>query len=337
VLPLLHVLALSVVAAQLLAGFANPPGPRAPTPWRTVKLAGAALIPVVPFIAWASTRATGVHKPLALTFTHWWSVLAASLAGDSRNFALTTQIATSVLLLAGIGAYQLREKRHRAFLTYLWCWAAIPPILLGLAAFTEPTLVPRYFIVSLPAWALLAGQGIAVIATTLARPLFKRELNTRALALAALTGMAPLLALTGLGLPRQQQIRTTIGHGDGDCRPAVTLLNTPAYRDLPVAVLPNAWMVLQAAAYDPHLPTRTLLADGPRISPTGRIVLADLPTDTTGPRLTTVNTLAALIYTSDPTAARQFTEINPALNQFMVSRVTTFDTWSVVLLTRRTT
>jgi hypothetical protein len=117
----------------------------------------------------------------------------------------------------------------------------------------------------------------------------------------------------------------------------VTFLNTPTYRDLPIVVLPAAWMVLDSAAYDAQLPTRTPLADGPRISPIGRIVLANLPEDTARDRLTTVNSLAALVYTADPDAARLFAEQDPTLDQYAVSDVTTFDGWSVDLLTRRTT
>jgi len=71
------------------------------------------------------------------------------------------------------------------------------------------------------------------------------------------------------------------------------------------------------------------------MAPSGRIILADLAPDAARRRLSSVKTLAVLVYTSDPEEARTVAEEAPALDQFSVKDVRSFEGWSVDLLVRR--
>lgn len=359
VLPLLHVLALTLVAAQLAATMTGTARQRASAgahgtatgtrarasgvAVHTAALAALGLAPVLPYVLLVRSQAMGVAYPIPLTWQNAWSTFASSLAGPPRTDWLTSELATAVLALAIIGLTGLRDPRHRPALGYLACWAGIPPVLLASASFAWPTLVPRYFMVSLPAWSLLAGQGCAILGRAVTALLTTRTSSGRAATSAGLTagltaglvtGVMPLAAIGVGGLPHQVRYRTPAGHGNGDVRPAVSLLNSDPYRGLPVAVLPAAWWVIPADAYDPTLPARTLLAAGPALGADRHITLEDVDPGTAEQRLVGIRNIAVLVYTGDPYLARLTAARSPLLRGFGVTEVTSFDGWSVVALTR---
>ncbi|HET9658021.1 MAG TPA: hypothetical protein VFP72_21895, partial [Kineosporiaceae bacterium] len=123
-------------------------------------------------------------------------------------------------------------------------------------------------------------------------------------------------------------------HDNGDVRPVLALLDSPAYRQLPVVVLPQSWWLILLGAYRPDLPARAPLAVGPALGPDRHIVLHDADPQTAARRLAGVSALAAVVCTGDPQLARQAAAAFPALRGFQADQVTSFDGWSVVLLHR---
>lgn len=357
VLPLLHALALTLVAAQLLAALlGGRRGERFRLALTGAGLAVLGVLPVLPYLVLVRRQAMGVAYPLPLTWSHAWTTWAASVGGPPREDRLTGVLALAVLVLAGLGLLGLREAGSRRVLGYLACWAVVPPVLLAVAAVRAETLVARYFMVSLPAWSLLAGHGCALLGRAVARLLSGQPVPARSgpeaghlsgqpvlarpgrerLARAAGTLVAALsvLGLAVAGLPHQTLYRTPAGHGNGDVRPAVALLNTPEYRGLPVVVLPEAWWVIPANAYDPALPSRTILAVGPGLGADRHIVLAALDPAAAAARLTSVRSLAALVYAADPRSAESAVRRSPLLAGFTVSTTQQFDGWAVQVLIR---
>jgi len=158
---------LTVVAAQIVAGFAARfaarfaagPDRRPGTPWRTVGLAGIGLLPVLPFVVVAGDHAMGVAYPVPLSWSSWWSAVLASIGGEPQRSPLTAHLAMATLALAAIGALRLRDSQDRNLQIYLWCWAVVPPVLLGAAAFARPTLVPRYFLSACPLGVCWPGRA----------------------------------------------------------------------------------------------------------------------------------------------------------------------------------
>ncbi len=355
VLPLLHVLALTLVVAQVIAAllpWGPPSGDRerrggggtgpavgtagsavrtaGPAVW-TVGLAGAGLLPMLPYLVLVGRQAMGVAFPLPLSWANAWSTGASMIAGPPRGDRLGQGIALAVVVLAAVGLSGWRDPRRRPLLAYLACWAVVPPVLLTVAAARLETLVPRYFMVALPGWALLAGAGCVELGRAVARrgPAGGAGARVAGGTTALLVGV---LALAGW--PHQVAYRAAAGHANGDPRPAVRLLDAPAYRSLPVVVLPQAWWVILADAYDPAIPRRTLLAVGPRLGPDRHIVLHEVDAGTAAARLAGIGAIAVLVHTGDVTVAGEAARQSPPLAGFDVRRVAAFDGWSVVLLTR---
>lgn len=178
--------------------------------------ATSALVAIVPvaLLAWherhqlAWLRRPTVPDVLALLIT---------LTGSGASLVLI-----SALGLAGVAcnaggtlrgaAHRKRSRNHRrsAAQGLLWLgatWLFLPPAALILVSEIKPIYVDRYVVFCLPAIALLAGAGLAVLG--------------RFWRIAAVT----MLAL--LALPMQQAIRRPSGHGD-NIRAAAQLLRAQA-------------------------------------------------------------------------------------------------------------
>ncbi|HET9654762.1 MAG TPA: hypothetical protein VFP72_05375 [Kineosporiaceae bacterium] len=145
-------------------------------------------------------------------------------------------------------------------------------------------------------------------------------------------GHRPAGARTGRdGLPRQREYRTATGHGQGDARAAVALLDSPGLRRDPVVVLPPLAQLL-ALAYDPHLRERMPLAQDP--VPTGRIVLADVTTAEATRRLSAVPRLVVLELTGSPGTACTAAASRPGLAGYRVTSTTVLPGWCLAVLDR---
>jgi hypothetical protein len=362
VLPLCHTLALTLVPAQVLAALvgatparvtAGGPGPsrlgltarttlavRTTLAARTAGLAALGSVPLLPYLWLVHEQAMGVADPLPLTWSNAWTTFAASVAGPPRAAWLTNRLGVAVVVLAvmGLSSGLLRGPRGRgAMLVYLACWAVVPPVLLSLAAVSQETLVFRYFLVGLPAWGMLAGQSCVVVGRVVAAALRSDGCPpgpTRVVSVAG--GALPLVVLAWSGLPHQVNYRTLCGHGNGDIRPAVALLRSPPYRDVPV-VMPSEqfWWTLLAQAYDPGLPQRSPLAVGPAPGPDGHIVVHEVGADTAAERLAGRSRVAVLLRGDGPDVAARARGAFPVLAGYGVSEVSSFDEWSVVLLVRQ--
>lgn len=358
---LFHVLALTLVAAQALAALLGAAPRRAPdraadgvperaaepSRWRravvTAGLAGLGLLPLLPYLWLVRQQATGVAHPLPLTWSNAWTTFASSLAGPSRTGLLTTRLGAGVAALAGLGLLgglasgdtASGDTARRRVVAFLGCWAVVPPLLLSVAAISEETLVARYFLVSLPAWGALAGQGCVVIGGAVLSSLTVSGSPVRAVrGLAAVGGLLPLLALVPAGLPHQAHYRTPGGHDNGDIRPALALLNSSGYRSLPVVMLHQQfWWVILAAAYDPALPRRSPLVVGPTLGPDRHIVLHEVDAATAAQRLAGLRAVTLLVHTGDREAAVRSAEAaSTGLTQFDIASVSTYGEWSVVLM-----
>jgi mannosyltransferase len=352
ILPLCHTLALTLVPAQVIAACVGATPDRAPgsegpglsrfgLAVRTAGLATLGLVPLLPYVWLVHEQAMGVAYPLPLTWSNAWTTFAASLAGPPRAAWLTDRLGAAVVVLAGVGlcgGLVLPGGRlRRAVLGFLACWAVVPPVLLSLAAISQETLVPRYFLVGLPGWGLLAGQGCVVVGRAVGVVLgaggFPRG---PARALSVVGGALPLVVTAWAGLPHQAHYRTLSGHDNGDVRPAIALLKTPPYRNVPV-VMPSEqfWWIILAEAYDPSLLPRSPLAVGPAPGPDRHIVLHEVDAGMAAQRLTGLRRVAVLVRGDGPDTAGQARGAFPILSTYGVAEVSTFDGWSVVLLVRQ--
>lgn len=359
VLPLCHALALTLVPAQVMAALlGGTPGRTAagrtaggqavlPVPGpgrlrlaaRTGLAAGLGVVVLLPYLWLVRQQAMGVAYPLPLTWTNAWTTFACSLAGPPRATWLTDRLGVGVVVLAAVGLLGLLlpgDRQRRRVLGFLACWALIPPLLLCLAAVRDETLVPRYFMVSLPAWGLLAGHGCVLAGRAVAAGLRSVRLpRPIAGGLAVLVGTVPVVVLAVAGMPHQTHYRTGSGHDNGDVRPAIALLGTPGYRDLPVVMAPDEyWWILVAEAYDQGLPHRDPLATDRLLDEKLHIDLREVTGADARRRLAGVNEVALLARTGDPEAARRTLDRVDALQGFRAVTVNGYDGWSVVLARR---
>lgn len=346
--PLCNVLALGVVAAQVVAGFLPDRSRRPGVGWRTLALAAAGVAPTIPFLWLVATRATGYIGHYAPTPYHVWTILRGSFGGEPRDAPLVNRIAVVVVALALIGAVRLRPRRQhhrgqhhrgqRPVLVYLWLWALLPGLLIAVAALWRPTLVARYFLVSVPAWSALAALGCVVLASAVVAPI-RRVAGGRgepwpvARVVPAAVALLPVAVLAGLGWPRQLEYRGPGGHPYGDVRPAVALLDSPPYRQLPLLVAGSAWYTVEVAAYDPSLFDRTPLADGPRMAG-GHVVLVDVDTVAARHRLDGVDALAVLLPTRNVGWSEAWLRDDAALTGFAVTAEMPEGPWMVFRMER---
>ena len=182
--------------------------------WATAAtLALAAIVPVA-LLAWherhqlAWLRRPTLADVLALLTTLTGSeasfvlISALGLAGAAYNAGGT--------LRGAVHPERSRSHRRSAGQGLLWLsatWLFLPPAALILVSEIKPIYIDRYVVFCLPALALLAGAGLAVLG--------------RFWRIAAVT----MLAL--LALPMQQAIRRPSGHGD-NIRAAAQLLRAQA-------------------------------------------------------------------------------------------------------------
>jgi mannosyltransferase len=335
-----HALALTVVAAQLVAAAGQAVRGRPRPLLTTVTGAAVGVAALVPFLELIRTHAVGNLTHLSPTPANLWSLLVRSFSAEPRE-ALSDRLGLLILALALIGALRLREPQVRGLLGYCWAWALVPLAVLGAAAPFRPTLVARYLLVAVPAWTILAAQGCLVLGlgvVALARRLGAPEDGPplpvpRAVGavMAVVVGL-PVVALIAIGLPRQQLFRSPGGHPMGDVRPAVALLGSPGYRQLPVIVLPDAWYGVQPSAYDPDLPRRTVLTDGLRVADDGRLMFRNAPSSDVVPASPAAGGLAVLM---PPAALGRIDDVVAPWVQdtgLVVDATTTLGGWTVVRL-----
>jgi mannosyltransferase len=150
-----------VLVAQVLSLLVKPP----PVQWRRAILCGliifAAAVPGLTYVFRATPE--NLHflwmpRPSPKEFWH----LAMFFGGSGIKIALAC-----LLWGAGIAAVIRAGRDGEAELawrgTLLLSWAIIPAVLLALVSLREPMFLQRYMIFSLPATALLAGVGAAML------------------------------------------------------------------------------------------------------------------------------------------------------------------------------
>lgn len=156
-----HDLAALVLVAQVASLLFKPP----PVPWRRMIFYGAiilvAAVPGLTYVFRASPE--NLHfiwmpRPTPKEFWH----LAMFFGGSGVKIAMAC-----ILWGAGVAAFLRARRDGKAEAAWrgalLLLWAAIPPVVLALISLREPMFLQRYMIFSLPATALLAGVGAAML------------------------------------------------------------------------------------------------------------------------------------------------------------------------------
>jgi mannosyltransferase len=231
-LTLTNLLAASLVAAHVVLAVADPGEPgRRRALVRTSAAAGAGLLPALPLAAttWAFGRGpTG--SPRQAT-PDQLGALVLELFTERQP-----EVAGAVVLmaLAGLGALRVRSPRYGRVARVALAWATVPLVLLLPAMVAWPSLMThRYLLFVAPGWAVLAGLGIATLASV--APRWSPVVVVAVLAGVAVLQAAPLAA-----------IRDTDGHGE-DIRPALAFARADGRGSLPL-VIPGRSAV-ELAAY----------------------------------------------------------------------------------------
>ncbi len=230
-----NLLALSLVAAHLVAALVIPRSGRWAVLVRTMIGAGAGLLVVSPFLVVAVREGHGPRRNPDITVSYLRSVFVHLFSSDPNPFLGVG----AVLLLAVLGLSRAATGRHRSIARFAGIWAIVPVILMAIVIVLRPNLaMDRYLIGVLPAWAILGGLGLLTIA----------ELAGRAGAWAGLVaGLTVIGALVAAQSGSLTEIRSAGGH-DEDIRPALDRVQRPDLRTLPVAVYsPNA--AVETVAY----------------------------------------------------------------------------------------
>jgi hypothetical protein len=154
-------------------------------------------------------------------------------------------------------------------------WALLPLGLLTVASQQRPNLLAtRYLVFVLPGWALLAGLGLAALATGLATVPGSAFTNVRvtpsvATVMSAVVQVVVLaVALASAAVvqgPSLREVRSPRGHGE-DVRAILAIANRPELRLLPIQVLPPSEAV-QISAYAPALAPRLINVEQPVTGP----------------------------------------------------------------------
>ncbi|GAA2486060.1 hypothetical protein Ahu01nite_013550 [Winogradskya humida] len=155
--------------------------------WMITAFLGA--LPALPLLKYGSeqkAQVSWITKPDTYTLQHF----PGELVG-------TASIAALILVLS---LFALPLRRPTALYT---AWAVLPPIFLVVAAQFTPIFLTRYLLFSLPAWALLAAVALG-----------------RAKVVWTVLGV---LAIAGLAVPAQLDIRATDGHGEASREMALTI------------------------------------------------------------------------------------------------------------------
>ena len=159
---------------------------------------------------WAAAALAGVLPSVPLLVLGWQqrSQIAwiAHTPNPVKDYVVagfgTAAVAVAVALLVLAG----RPWRDPGPL--LLAWAVLPVLALGLLSLAVPLMLPRYLLFTLPAWALLAGLGLARVHPVRAG--------------------AVLLCTLLLALPAQLAVRTGAGHLDATRELAAVI--TAGYR-----------------------------------------------------------------------------------------------------------
>lgn len=226
----MHTLSAGLVAAHLLAALVCRPGRRRwPIVWRT-GLAGALGLAIAsPLILLTAGNGTGpitVYPDITPRYT---------LAVFVRLFTTEPEpllFVGPVFLLAVVGLTQLSPGPTVFIARLAACWALIPLVAMAPVLVIHPNLlVARYALFVVPAWALLAGLGVAALGD-LVRPARRPGLGT---ALASAVTLALIAGAAVAEAPSHLAIRKPAGHGE-DIRPALELAMRPEYAKLKIAV-----------------------------------------------------------------------------------------------------
>jgi mannosyltransferase len=235
-LALLNTLALTVLVGPFCAALVRPRARRALLV-RTAAVSGLVMVLIGPLTYRVATVSTGVAHPLPFNRARAWEAVSTETGGG--------RLALCGLALAVVGLVVL-VRRDPALGVLVGCWAfAMPIAMVVLSALGEPLLVPRYFVLGVPAAAVLVATATAALAARSSGRADRRRLVAGGLA-AAVT-----LSVLAVGLPEQRRLREPDGHGE-DVRPALALLQQPELASLPVVVYGRIW-TLPVQAYAPQI------------------------------------------------------------------------------------
>ncbi len=158
----LHALAASLLVVHLVAALVAPGRGRR---WRTfVKtlLGGAVgVVAVLRLVLTMAAHGKGATNWPPLTAENLWTAfLRLFTYSDPAWLGIGP-----ILVLAVLGMTRVFSDRYGFVARLALCWAALPPLVLLPAVFIRPNLlIGRYLLFVVPAWALLAGLGVATIA-----------------------------------------------------------------------------------------------------------------------------------------------------------------------------
>ncbi|MDM4720601.1 hypothetical protein QTQ03_13790 [Micromonospora sp. WMMA1363] len=184
----LHFVALLVAVGHV--GYLRRAVPAEVARWRYAVTSGLAMLGVLPLLVLAS----GQSGQISWVDNDWVAVqrFTESLTGTYAILGIVVTFGVLGLALAG-------PVRRPAVLMLL-AWAVLPPVI-GYVTFAVLQLfLARYFLFTVPAWALLAAAGAA--------QLFRAVTRDRATAAALLGAVLLLPAIGYAGLPAHERVRS---------------------------------------------------------------------------------------------------------------------------------
>lgn len=257
----MHMYALTVAIPFAVAAWFVPVGARRSCLVRTLLPMGAAAVILSPYIAQVALRAPGPGT--YGEFTPTGIALTLSRAVGSP------WLAAALVLLAILGLFRPANstadwKRLRV-LTAVTAFG-LPPLLILIQAVGMPTLVPRYYLFTIPALATLAGLGLV-------------ELGKRWWPVIVIG----LIVIALLGMRGQVEYRSVNGHKGFAAREVAAAVQVPALTGLPVVANPPTLILHDLAAYAPTVVAERMpLSNSP--DSTGRILVHRPPNSATAAR-----------------------------------------------------
>ncbi len=177
--------------------------------WQWVGACGTAAVLVIPLLSQAG------HQSGAIDWIH---ADAATLRRLPDQLFGALPVAAVLVAVGVLGAVLLARSRPAAVVTLL-LWALVPPVLTYLTFPVLHLFLFRYFLFTLPAWALLAAAAVDALAGRTGRA--RRPV-------AALAGVAVLAAVVWYGLPAQRSLRDSPVAGQPDYRAAMAVIGADA-------------------------------------------------------------------------------------------------------------
>lgn len=165
-----------------------------------------ALFPIAPLI-WVSHGQSGAIS--------WIRMRPGDVMAYPTHLFLSASVAGVVCFTALAGGVLLFVRRvHRWKVAFLVLWAVLPPVLGALTFRWFHLFLPRYYLYTLPALALL----FAAVATSLLRKVRAHRI--------VVAGVATVLVafVVAVGYPGQQQVRRSPTDGGPDLRTAVAAI-----------------------------------------------------------------------------------------------------------------